>query len=262
MAILHILNGDATLPEFLKTGLEGDTLVWREVLSEGPLEENICSANFWKQRSAWICQTFNETPEHYEKSVIDQLATINNSYSEINLWFEFDLHCQVNLLGVINYFNQKVDLSGPDIYLICPAEFPGFENFAGMGELKAGQLTFLYDNIRIRLSEADFVIAAEVWQLYIAGDAEKLKAYIKNTDFWANLVLLKPAMEAHIARIKKNENGLSAIEQKLLSLYNAGNITRPDIYLNFWKTEKIYGMGDMEIDIYLNRLQNKGLIKL
>jgi len=35
-----------------------------------------------------------------------------------------------------------------------------------------------------------------------------------------------------------------------------------DIYALFWKTEKIYGMGDMEIDIYLHRLRDKGLMSL
>ena len=261
MDILHILNGDSTLQSFLKTGIEGDTFVWREVLSEGPLEENIRSASFWQQHLAWICDTFNESQQGYREKVLDPLAKLSDNFSEINLWFEFDLHCQVNLLGVLNYFNQKVDFSMPAIYLICPAEFPGLTNFAGMGELQADQLAFLYDNIRVQLSEVDFVIAAEVWQLYVKGDITKLKDYLNNTSFWANLQLLKPAMEAHVARVLKNENGLTLIEQKLLNLYRTGTVSRVDLYKHFWKTEKIYGMGDREIDLYLESLKNKGLIK-
>ena len=51
------------------------------------------------------------------------------------LWFEFDLHCQVNMLGVMAMMLKHTDLSPPAIYLICPDEFPGEEDFRGMGQL-------------------------------------------------------------------------------------------------------------------------------
>src|ERR1700733_12383061 len=113
MSILHILNGDSTAISFEETGLDGDILVWREVFSEGPVEEDVTSASFWRNRSEWICKGVNETPENYQHNVLDQLAKLEGSYDEINLWFEFDLHCQANLLGVMNYLKQKTDLSAP-----------------------------------------------------------------------------------------------------------------------------------------------------
>ena len=269
MSTLHILNGDSTLRGFEQTGLDGDTLVWREVLSEGPLEENISSGNFWQARSEWICETFNETPEEYETKMLNQLDKLAEPYDEINLWFEFDLHCQINMLGVMNLLKQKADLSDPAIYLICPADFPGpkdsdgdKENFRGMGELTGEELNYLYDNIRVRLNEIDFIIAAEVWKIYVTHNAEKLNDYINKTTFWASMHLLKPALEAQIKRLRVNENGLNHIEQQLLDIYNYGIKTRHDIYLKFCGTEKIYGMGDREIDIYLRRLNNRGLINL
>jgi hypothetical protein len=75
--ILHILNGDATLTGFEETGLDGDIMVWREVLSEGPLEENIASGSFWKKRSEWIGDTFDDSPNSYEEKVINQLSMLN-----------------------------------------------------------------------------------------------------------------------------------------------------------------------------------------
>jgi hypothetical protein len=260
MRILHILNGDSTLQGFEQTGLEGDTMVWHEVLSEGPLEENISSGSFWKTRSDWICETFKETPRGYQEKMIDQLDKLSEPYDEINLWFEFDLHCQVNLLGVMNLLQQKADLSLPAIYLICPAEFPGKENFMGMGELTGEELEYLYDNIRMQLSDIDFILAAEAWRIYVGHDIEKLKDHLNKTEFWANLHSLKPALEAQLKRLQINETGLNYVEQKLLDIYNYGIKTKHEIYLRFWQTEKIYGMGDMEIDIYLQRLKDKGLI--
>jgi hypothetical protein len=262
MNILHILNGDSTLQSFEQTGLEGNTLVWREVLSEGPLEGNISSGTFRKNRQDWISETFSEAPESYQVTMLDQLAKLGEPYDEINIWFEFDLHCQANMLGVMTYLKQKTDLSGPAIFLICPGEYPGKENFRGMGELNGEELEYLYDNIRVQLNEMDFILAAEAWDMYVTRDAGKLNNYLTSTAYWGNLPLLKPALQAELKRLQVNKAGLNYIEQKLLDIYKSGIHTRREIYSKFWETEKIYGMGDLEVDIYLGRLQNKGLINL
>lgn len=260
MAILHILNGDSTLYGFEQTGLDGDVMVWREIFSQGPLEEDISSAHFWRGRGEWLEQTFGEKPESYQHKVLDQLGKLSEQYDQINLWFEFDLNCQANLLGVMAYLEQKTDLSAPVFYLICPGDFPGKPDFRGMGELNGEELEYLYDNIREQLTEQDFAIAAAAWTTYVSKDAVRLQSFITETDFWGSLHLLKPALEAELKRLEINDNGLNYIEQLLLDNYNRGIRTKPEIYLEFWKTEKIYGMGDAEIDIYLKELQDKGLI--
>jgi hypothetical protein len=260
--ILHILNGDSTAHNFKQTGLDGDVLVWREILSQGPLSADISSSDFWNARSEWICKTFNDTPNHYLESVVTPLEKLNKPYGVINLWFEFDLHCQANLLGVINMLIKKTDLSAPSIYLICPDKFPGKEIFRGMGELTSEELECLYDNIRVQLGEPDFAIAEQAWKLYVNGDDTALEKWLNETAFWGNLTLLKAALQAHLGRIRVNESGLNVIEQKLLDIYNSGIKTKTGIYSDFWQTEKIFGMGDLEIDIYLRSLTEKQLTNL
>jgi hypothetical protein len=260
--ILHVLNGDAMLESFEQTGLEGDVMVWREVLSEGPLEENIASGGFWRKRTKWIDTTFGGGPDSYEEKVINHLSKLNDPYREINLWFEFDLHCQVNMLGVIMMLSKQTDLSAPAVYLICPDSYPGIEDFSGMGELDAGQLEYLYDNIRVQLGEPDFFIAAEAWKAYTNNNIYQLNNWLNANNYWGNLHQLKAALQAHVKRSGTGKNGLNYIEQKLLDIYNSGIKTRAGIYHAFWQTEKIYGMGDMEIDIYLNQLKNKGQVNL
>jgi hypothetical protein len=257
--ILHILNGDSALSGFNETGLDGDVLIWREVLSEGPLQENILSGSFWSERSKWITKTFNETPENYQHKVIDELGKLNSDYTEINLWFEFDLHCQVNLLGVLQMLTKKADMSAPAIYLICLADCVQFNYARGLGELSGEQFEELYD-AREHINEWEFELAAEAWQLYVNGNAAELEKWLNENSFWGGVPLLKPALQAHLKRLQINANGLSYIEQRLLDIYNGGAKTRSAIFTNFWDTEKIYGMGDQEIDIYLNRLKEKQLI--
>lgn len=260
--ILHVLNGTSTLHGFEQTGLEGDTMVWHEVLSEGPIEENIASAHFWKKRSEWISKTFGENLYEYISKVEQPLSQLYEPYHEINLWFEFDLHCQANMLGVIEMLSKHTDLSEPNIFLICPDSFPGKDNFRGMGQLNGHQLEYLFDNIRVQLGEPDFVIAAEAWQAYATYTADELAQYLNQNNYWANLHLLKPALQAHLKRLRVNENGLNYVEQKLLDIYNNGVGNKYGIYQTFWREDKIYGMGDLEIDIYLKRLVEKGVMEI
>ncbi|MBB6110385.1 protein of unknown function [Mucilaginibacter lappiensis] len=259
--ILHILNGDAALSGFNETGLDGDVLVWREVLSEGPLQENILSGSFWSTRAKWITQTFKEDFDAYQHKVIEELGKLNSDYIEINLWFEFDLHCQVNLLGVLQMLSRKTDMSDPAIYLICLGDCAQFNFAKGLGELNGDQFEELYDS-RERLNEWEFELANEAWQLYVQGDAAELEKWLGENSFWGGVPLLKPALEAHLKRLQVNEVGLGYIEQRLLDIYNSGAKTRSAIYATFWNEDKIFGMGDTEIDIYLDRLQQKQLLNL
>ncbi|WP_184543914.1 DUF1835 domain-containing protein [Mucilaginibacter sp. FT3.2] len=260
-SILHILNGDSALDGFNQTGLDGDVMVWREVLSEGPLQENISSASFWNARAKWISQTFHEIPDGYQHKVINELGKLNGDYNEINLWFDFDLHCQVNLLGVLQMLKQKTDMSAPEIYLICLADCLQFNNARGLGELNGDQFEELFD-AREQLNEWEFELATEAWQLYVNGDATELQKWHNENSFWGGVPLLKPALQAHLKRIEVNADGLSYIEQKLLDIYNSGIKSRHEIYAKFWETEGIFGMGDAEVDIYINRLKEKELIDL
>ncbi|MBE9585718.1 DUF1835 domain-containing protein [Mucilaginibacter sp. JRF] len=259
---VHILNGDAMLHGFNQTGLDGDVLVWREMLSEGPLVEDISSAAFWELRTKWISDTFEEHAGDYQTKVVDEIGKLSCPYKQITLWFEFDLHCQVNLLGVLNLLRLQSNLNEPDIYLVCPAEYPGKPDFRGLGELNGSELDYLYDSIRVQLSDYDLTLAAEAWAAYCTADITKIEAFINSTPFWANLPLLKPALEAHLKRLQTNEQDLNYIEQQLLNIYNSGKTCKTDIYTAFWADNGIYGFGDTTIDQYLNTLQQKGLISL
>ncbi|AYL98450.1 DUF1835 domain-containing protein [Mucilaginibacter celer] len=260
-SILHILNGDAALDGFEQTGLDGDVMVWREVFSEGPLQENILSADFWNDRRDWIGRAFDAPADDYQHKVLDELGKLNCPYKEINLWFEFDLHCQVNLLGVLEILSLKTDMSAPAIYLICLADCVQFENKKGLGELTGRQFEELYD-ARERLNEWELGLAADAWRLYVNNDTAALEKWLNENTFWGGIPLLKPALKAHLKRLQVNADGLSYIEQKLLGIYNGGAKTKIDLYKTFWKNEAIFGMGDSEIDIYLDKLTEKGLISL
>src|SRR5262245_2865394 len=106
--ILHILNGDGTFPSFKESGIPGDIVVWREILSEGPVK-NLPDNDFFRLRADYICGTSGELPEKYFQQINNELSRIksSNQYDKIYLWFEHDLLCQINLVYLLKILLQN-----------------------------------------------------------------------------------------------------------------------------------------------------------
>jgi len=255
--ILHILNGDAMLTDFQETGIEGAILVWREALSEGPLMVDICGLEFWQMRSEWIVKAYNETLDNYNGHMINELTKLNNIYSELVLWFEFDLFCQANLLGTLAYIRCQPHLQNAQISLICPDSFPGMANFRGLGELNASQLASLYPD-RKTLSATDLETANGAWQAFTKKDPFVLWDWLVNAHISDNLPSLRQAMMVKVKTLTKNEAGLDYVEQKLLDIYQSGARSFADIYREFSQAEPLFGLGDAQVLTYLKNLRAKG----
>ena len=61
--ILHILNGDIAIAPLEESGIRGDHLVWREVLSEGPINHPFATEEFWQERNSYLTTAFDLDPE-------------------------------------------------------------------------------------------------------------------------------------------------------------------------------------------------------
>ncbi len=260
MTKLHILNGDAMLNAFDQTGLDGEVMVWREVLSEGPLAPTI-DASFWETRQQWITGTFEDAPGSYQDMVLSELEKLSQPYDEITLWFDNDLHCQVNLLGVLQLLKDQVDLSAPGIYLVSPGAEQDSTGLRGMAQLNGDELEDLYD-ARLHLTEYDLTLSTEAWQKYTANDPDALQQWISTNPFWGSLHKLKPALEAQVQRSRVGDDGLNNIERTLVRLNTSGIDQRAELYEAFWNEQPVYGMGGAELDLYLDRLASRGLIQL
>lgn len=254
MKTLHILNGDATLFVFNQTTIAGDILVWREILSDGPVSKK----NLWELRSDWIFKKFGETPANYQQKVIKEAEKLTHldKYSETILWFEYDLTCQINLIYILSSINSMYKKDNC-ISLICPESIEGMPNFKGLGELNSTQLNKLLSQ-KIKLQKADLALASEAWDLYIDNNFEKISAFL--TRDFGNLPLLKKAFKAHLLRFPNPTTQLNHIEKVLLDFTNSGISSKRELYDAFWAQESIYGLTDLQLDHILNQLKEKKLI--
>ena len=255
MKTLHILNGDATLVIFKQTSFEGDILVWREVLAEGPVSKT----DLWATRAKWISSTFGDTESNYTNKVLDEVEKLKDAkaYDELILWFEYDLVCQINLIYILSVL-KNLETENLPIYLICPDRFEGIANFRGLGELNATQLTQLYSS-RYKLDTSDLSIASRAWNSYTENNPNAIQTLLQE-DF-DNLPLLKNALTAHLLRFPNPDTKLNYIEETLLNIIHKGITKRTEIYKSFWLKESIFGITDLQIDLILDQLVANGFIK-
>ena len=258
MKVLHILNGDATLHKFKKTGLPGDVIVWREVLSEGPVNHIATYHDFFYSRSKWIKETYNSELAEYNQKVIYEFNRLKScpQYDEVIFWFEFDLYCQINLIFLLDFLNKR-NLGATKISLICPGNHPNYSDFRGIGQLTPAELSELILE-KVELHKPDLEFASLAWKTYAGGDKQEIEKLLHAS--FGNLDKLKPALQAHLDRFPDQETGLNTIDELLISITNSGITSRSEIYNEFWKTTAIYGMGDAQIDTCLKELISKNLI--
>lgn len=239
---LHILNGDAIVPEFRKSGIEGPIVIWREALCDGPVADSIQENSFWEKRADYINTALDG--EHYESKVITELDKIRDlsNYEEVVLWFEYDLFCQVNMLACLNFIDHN------RISLVCLGdELDG--TLRSLGEIGANDFITLY-NQRTLLSQEDLLFAKTVWEAYTSTGLEKLQSIEDSLTFKH----VKPAIQAHLTRLPQ-ANGLNAIEEKILRLIKAGVNEERQLIGTMLRDQGYFGLGDMQYFHYLNQIR-------
>ncbi|KYG77209.1 DUF1835 domain-containing protein [Roseivirga spongicola] len=253
---LHILNGDSTLQLFKQTTIEGETFVWREVLAEGPVHSDFNSEDFWNQRRAFITQSFDTTVEQYNQDVylpFKKLSSQLSQYSEIVLWFEYDLFCQINMMALIQYLGEKRE-PGQQISLVCSGKIDDSEKLYGLGELSPKQLADQLQQ-KLKLNTREFEFAKDVYQAYCSANPNNLFTYtIMPSD---EFPYLSDALNAHFRRFPNSISGLSEIEQTIVDLATEGVNNHHKLIGRMLRWQKYYGFGDLQYFNTLNSL--KGL---
>jgi len=209
---LHITNGDSLTNYLKELGFKDDILTWREMLSEGPTVPLIDSEAFFKQRRTFLNETYDIKLSDYSFNEDLKILENTDKYDEINLWFEYDLFCHINLIAVISLLHQK-EISKP-LYLICSGRVNNENELKGLSELTPVQLEKHYNN-KVKLTKNDIDLAVALWRTYCGKDHNIFKPYItKNSNF----KYLTNCLKAHLKRFPNPKSGLCTIEENILKL--------------------------------------------
>ena len=101
--VYHILNGDALKEQFPKD-IDGEVIVARECLVDGDVHGGSLEELF-ATRARYLSKHYKEVSEaYYYEHTVPEIKKITEipAGSEVNLWFEDDLFCQVNFWFVLH----------------------------------------------------------------------------------------------------------------------------------------------------------------
>ncbi len=247
---LHILNGDSTLHLFQASNIEGDTFVWREVLSDGPVPIDFASDQFWKVRESFMTLAFKLDEENYAKNLIDPFKALEKSlttYEEIVLWFEYDLFCQINMIALIQWLGkQRLETA---VSLICTGKINDSDRLFALGEISPEQYPQLFSS-RLKLGSREFDYCSDVYEAYCSEDPNDLFTYVLMS--LSEFPYLADALRVHFKRFPFHSSGLSEIEQKLIDLIQEGENDKMKLVGKMLRWQQFHGFGDAQ---YFNILE-------
>ncbi|MET0635839.1 MAG: DUF1835 domain-containing protein [Chitinophagaceae bacterium] len=238
--VYNILNGDSLAYSFPDTKIEGNIVVIREALIDGELSgDNL--HDFWQSRAKYL----NITETEYNNSVVKELEKIMNApdNSELNLWFEYDLFCQVNMWFVISIINSLPIKKNVFAVYTSYLDKTSKQFWNGFGPANSDELKVCYAN-RISLSKADLNSGQELWKAYKNGNLEELTNLSKHPSL--AFPYLEEVVKAHVDRFPKD--GTKGRPERVIEDIIKNNSTDfHEVFKEFWNRESIYGLGDSQL---------------
>ena len=250
--VLHILNGDSLSEGLQLLNLKGDTLVWREMLCAGPVHAEVGGERFSKSRSLFLKEFFEVSENRYHDTFIQPLKSITSidAYTEINLWFEYDLFCHINLLGALAWISQH-SFHGK-LFHICSGRVKGVSKLMGLSELSHDQLKDHFQHKKLLNSE-DLEIANDLWMCYTDKDPS---AMLPKTLRTSSFDYLSNCLKSHIERFPSIVTGLNVLEAHVLQFLDTHAIKSEHQLCGYVLSQQgYYGYGDSQIMIIIQNLR-------
>ncbi|MFZ1808267.1 MAG: hypothetical protein WAU36_13640 [Cyclobacteriaceae bacterium] len=158
----------------------------------------------------------------------------------MNLWFENDLFCQINLWFTLSLLHKKK----VNVYRVYPVIDDPDELWDGFGPMSPEELLKCYKQ-KVLLSENDIQLGKDLWLAYTSADNDTLDklSTVPNKAF----PYLKEVCKAQIERPERPEKALREIIDR-------GNPSFDDVFTEFCEQEGIYGFGDSQVQKIYNQL--------
>ncbi len=232
---IHVLPGDALTENFKETNIDGEIVICRECLVEGDVKADNLK-DFWQVRARFIEKNYGEGEGKYFQNVVGEFEKLKNSAeddAEINLWFEYELFCQVNLWFTLYYLRE----SEAKIYRVAPVVRNESDVWKGFSDLSAADLEKCFAE-RVEFSEKDILLGADLWQAFQNEDFESLERLSANES--KCVPFLK---EVCRAAIEKNSRPRRVLERIIAD----GKTDIAEIFPEFSAQAGVYGFGDSQV---------------
>ena len=239
--IYHVLPGDAQVEEFKKTKIEGDVIVCRECLIVGDVDADTLP-EFWEQRARFILSEYGEDEIEYHEGVANELAKLLDldKHDEVNLWFEYELFCSVNMWFCLWLLNE----TKTSVFRVEPIVRSDHDKWLGFGNLVSADLQTCFKQ-RTRFNAEDIALGAALWNAYRTSDNARFAKL--STKGSACFPYLKNICEAAIEADTRPAEIIAEIQFE-------GKTEFDEIFSEFTCRAGEYGFGNLQVKRLLRGL--------
>jgi hypothetical protein len=242
--VLHVLNGDCTRIILEQTDIPGETVVWADVLHDGPTPYGLSPGDWRELRAGDLADADPQQRARFLTDLrrADETLERHAEYDEVVFWFEHDLFDQLLLIRHLDWIASK-GCDRSKFRLICIGEFPGRPRFAGLGELTPQELASLFPHRR-PISGAEVTLGTTLWRAFGAPDPLPLAHLILETDT-SPLPFVAGALRRHLEDFPSTSDGLSRSERQILSVVSQGHDDAMEAFRAAARLEERVFMGDL-----------------
>jgi hypothetical protein len=245
----HILNGDSLLHQF-PDQITGQKLVMRECLMDGPvgasLEQDLDL--FYQDRVTFLSALTEQdiSKERYVKEVGVLFEKIQSAtdHSNLYLWFEHDLFCQVNSWFIL-WLISKNTTHDYTVWMVHPKEEAPY-SFAAHTEEELAH-AFVHAQPVTELDQL-----AQLWPVYCNQDNQGLVNLAHTLE--STYPFLMPAVRAHLDRQETPDSPGRPIQTLREIMSENPSATFGEVFRLFSKKEAIYGFGDLQVQRLLQSM--------
>jgi hypothetical protein len=189
--ILHLLNGQSMYHFFKSTGFLGEELMipFNEAMCYGDTCSDIFSDSFIQLRA----RVHRVTPEQYIERVQKPLKPLfNEHFTQISLWFDGDMFCQINILTILAWLDQTDYKGGIELHIVGD-RFEPKERFS----LKAEGYYTMYKQVLIQKEMPKNVFpdplkrGIELYLNYLQKDSDLIRFINKYQDISEEELVIK-----------------------------------------------------------------------
>lgn len=242
---IHILNGDALRAQ-LGSHLPSEPIVLRECLVSGRITPYDQPQALYAQRahtlSAWGWTSVEDYHRH-SASELSRIRTIAEG-SEVVLWFEEDLFCQVNCWFCCHELEYAPSMSSVSLCMPDQAHRYGFGGMSDEALLNAYQQ-------RQELDNDTLAQLAELWPLYLERDLKAMSAIASSLS--DRCPWLAAAVEAERQR-RPVDGSEGRPMRRCRELIEQHGASFPEVFRAFCESEAIYGYGDLQVRRLFDRI--------
>ena len=238
---IHVLPGDSLVEEFNKTGINGDLVICRECLVVGPVDA-ADTQEFWDARAHFILNEYGEDEITFHERVADELEKLRDVEAgyEVNLWFEYELFCSVNMWFCISLLRD----TGADVYRVEPVTLSPEDRWKGFGRVEARDLSKCFGS-RKQLTADDIELGSDLWEAYRTGDTAAMK----------ELAARSSDRFPYLDEVVEAASDQTSVPRKILADIKREGITEfENIFPEFTRRAGVYGFGDLQVQRLLDQI--------